>query len=142
MRGMGFGVVLAIFWVGSLLCAPALVRAEGPRFAEQIALKLARGAANFCTGWAELPKQVTLIAREKGWLVGLTRGTLEGLGMVGARTIAGAYEVLTFSVPVPPQYRPLLKPDYVWQPEPAEDQPPAVPVPAEPAARPDTLQRE
>ncbi len=132
---------LVALCVGTLLCGPALGWAEEPGLAERIALKLVRGAANVSTGWAELPKQVTLIAREKGWLVGVTRGTLEGLGMVGARTIAGAYEVLSFPVPIPPQYQALLKPDYVWQPEPAEDQPPAAPVPAEPAAHPDTLQR-
>jgi putative exosortase-associated protein (TIGR04073 family) len=115
-----------------LLSGAAAARAEEPGLAERIGLKLARGAANFCTGWVELPKQMYLVTHERGWLIGLTRGTFEGLGMLGARTVAGAYEVLTFPLPIPPHYQPLMQPDYVWQPE-----PPAAPAPDAAPAEPD-----
>lgn len=83
----------------------------------QIAIKLARGAVNFATGWVEVPKQIYLVGREEGWTTGLIRGPIDGLGMFAARTIAGAYEILTFPVPIPPGYQPMVQPDYVWQAE-------------------------
>lgn len=130
--------VVAAALAGALLCGAGTGLAEEPGLAQQVAVKLLRGAANFCTGWAEFPKQVYLLTREQGWLVGMTRGTMEGLGMVGARTVAGAYEVLTFPVPIPPDYQPMLKPDYVWQPEPPRRTQPGPPGPAGPDGRPDT----
>ena len=84
---------------------------------EKIATKLVRGIANFTTGLVELPKQIYLVGRNEGWATGALRGPFDGIGMFIARTFAGAYEVLTFPVPIPSQYQPILQPDYVWQPE-------------------------
>jgi putative exosortase-associated protein (TIGR04073 family) len=111
----GFGVVAA---------------AEEQSIPSQIGAKLARGSANVVTGWAEIPKQIYLVGKKEGWVQGTFRGPLEGLGMFIARTVAGAYEVLTFPIPLPPRYQPMLLPDYVWQEEPAEQ----LAVPTEPAA--------
>ncbi len=97
---------------------PMEQKAEEPSVAEQIAMKFARGTVNFTTGWAELPKQIYLVGHREGLMMGALRGPIDGLGMFIARTIAGVYEVLTFPVPLPPQYQPMLKPDYIWQPEP------------------------
>jgi putative exosortase-associated protein (TIGR04073 family) len=77
--------------------------------------KLARGVTNISTGWLEIPKQVHRIAAQEGWVTGAWRGPLEGLGMFVARTASGAYEVLTFPIPVPARFQPLLIPDFVWQ---------------------------
>ncbi|MEW6543341.1 MAG: exosortase system-associated protein, TIGR04073 family [Nitrospirota bacterium] len=85
-----------------------------------IATKLARGAANFATGWAELPKQIYVVGRNEGWLAGTLRGPVDGLGMFVARTVAGMYEVLTFPIPIPARYQPMIKPDFVWEAEPVE----------------------
>lgn len=85
---------------------------------QKIATKLTRGIANFTTGWVELPKQIYLVGRQEGWATGALRGPIDGLGMFIARTVAGAYEVLTFAVPIPSEYQPMLRPDYVWQQEP------------------------
>lgn len=108
--------------------APMSQNAEEPSAVRPMATKLTRGIANFTTGWVELPKQVYLVGKNEGWMTGAIRGPIDGFGMLLARTIAGAYEVLTFPLPLPPQYQPMLKPDYVWQPE----------TPAEPAHRPDS----
>jgi putative exosortase-associated protein (TIGR04073 family) len=82
-----------------------------------VAAKLLRGLANLSTGWLELPKQIARVGGSRGWLIGSTRGSIEGLGMLTARTLAGAYEVLTFPIPVPPRFQPLLQPEYVWEEE-------------------------
>jgi putative exosortase-associated protein (TIGR04073 family) len=89
----------------------------------QIGVKLARGAANFVTGWVEVPKQIYLVGNKEGWLMGSFRGPIDGLGMFVARTVAGVYEVVTFPLPIPPQYQPMLKPEYVWQPDPGQSGP-------------------
>ena len=82
-----------------------------------IGTKLTRGVVNLATGWMELPKQIVVIGREKGWASGVFRGSIDGLGMGLARTLAGAYEILSFPLPLPSRYEPMLLPDYVWEAE-------------------------
>jgi len=111
------------------LAGAAVVQAEEQSVPARIGTKLVRGLANLVTGLGEFPKQIYLVGTKEGWVQGAFRGPLEGLGMFIARTAAGAYEVVTFPIPVPPGYQPMLLPEYVWQPEPA----PQLTVPAEPA---------
>lgn len=115
--------------MGFLLVATAPAWADEPQPAEQpadepelvvlIGTKLGRGLANFGFGWVEIPKQIYLVGRERGWLAGTVRGPIDGLGMFGARTIAGMYELFSFLFPIPPHYQPLMQPEFVWQPDPA-----------------------
>ena len=110
-RGSWSVIVFLILWSASLALA------EEPSAPQRIATKFIRGAANFTTGWMELPKQVYLVGQREGWVTGALRGPIDGLGMFVARTVAGAYEVLTFPIPLPPRYQPMLFPEYIWQPE-------------------------
>jgi putative exosortase-associated protein (TIGR04073 family) len=84
----------------------------------QIGTKMARGACNLGLGWVEIPKQIYLASQHGGWAAGAFRGPIDGLGMFVARTFAGMYEILTFPIPLPPHYQPLVGPEFVWQPEP------------------------
>jgi putative exosortase-associated protein (TIGR04073 family) len=115
-------LVLAVVWTACPAAAEepsaAADTQEAPPVVVRIGAKFARGVANFVTGWVEFPKQIYLVGRNEGWLRGSTKGPVDGLGMFGARTIAGAYEVLTFPLPIPPAYQPMLKPEYVWQSDP------------------------
>ncbi len=108
------GVVLVTFLMGLSLSIPA-VRAEEELLLLQSGTKLARGVTNLATGWLELPKQIYEVGEEEGWLVGVLRGPIDGAGMSFARTVAGLYEVLTFPLPTPLRYQPLLQPAYVWE---------------------------
>ena len=121
---LGFAVLCL-----SLACV-ATARAEEQSAPAQIGTKLLRGLANLTTGVGEIPKQIYLVGKREGWVQGAVRGPLEGIGMFITRTVVGAYEVLTFPVPVPSDYQPMLLPDYVWQPEPLSQ----LTVPTEPAA--------
>lgn len=113
--------------IGLLLCSGTPAGADEPSTAGianddppivfQIGAKFARGVANFATGWVEVPKQIYGVGQQEGWLIGSIKGPIDGLGMFAARTIAGAYEILTFPFPIPLHYQPMLKPEYVWQPE-------------------------
>lgn len=127
MKGRRVRMVPGIIILGLILCAgrPAWAeessgtsqQVEIPAVLTQVATKFARGLANLTTGWVEFPKQIYLIGHKEGWVIGALRGPIEGLGMFVARTVAGAYDIITFPVPIPPQYRPMLAPEYVWQPE-------------------------
>lgn len=110
-----FAVVLAVGI--SVLVAPAGAAAESGGVGERAGKKLVRGVVNLGTGWLEILKQPYVIGQRHGWLAGMLRGPIEGLGMVVARTVGGAYEILTFPVPIPPGYRPMVEPGYVWQGE-------------------------
>jgi putative exosortase-associated protein (TIGR04073 family) len=82
-----------------------------------MANKLARGVANFATGWLEFPKQIYLTWKEEGAVKGLTVGPVKGVGMTLVRTASGAGETLTFFAPFPGFYDPFFDPSYVWQKE-------------------------
>lgn len=110
---------LAFVWMICVLTATSVpAAAEEPGVAQQIGTKFVRGVANLTTGWVELPKQIYVVGTNEGWVAGALRGPFDGLGMFAARTIAGAYEILTFPIPVPPNYQPMLSPEYVWETEP------------------------
>ncbi len=110
--------VAAVVAVGiALLVPPAYADAEKDGVAQRAGAKLVRGVVNVGTGWTEIVKQPYLIGKQQGWLAGTFRGTIEGLGMVVARTVGGAYEILTFPFPIPPGYQPMVEPSYVWEDE-------------------------
>ena len=82
--------------------------------AGKAATKLGRGAVNTVTGWVEIPKCINETAQESGALAGATWGLLRGLGHGFIRTVAGVYELVTFPFPAPPDYEPVMEPEYVF----------------------------
>ena len=107
----------------------ALVMAVGqPAFAEQdtgrlVATKLFRGMANAATGWMEIPKHISLTWRQSGPGTGMTWGLVKGIGYAIARSVAGGFEIATFPIPVPEDYRPIMQPEYVLSDLPENPQP-------------------
>jgi putative exosortase-associated protein (TIGR04073 family) len=67
-----------------------------------------------------MPKQIYRKVHEDGAVRGILIGPIEGLGMALVRSTAGAYEIVTFPIPMPPGYEPMFRPEYIWQPDPAE----------------------
>jgi len=86
--------------------------------------KLTRGFVNIVTGWVELPKRIQQTSEESGALSGFTWGLLRGLGYGFARTAAGLYELVTFPFPAPPDYEPVIQPEYVFTTSDQETSPP------------------
>ncbi|MBI3332496.1 MAG: exosortase system-associated protein, TIGR04073 family [Candidatus Omnitrophica bacterium] len=108
IRSVAVAVVLTLVLMG----------AAGPAFAEQetgalVVSKLFRGIVNAATGWIEIPKQTSLVWQESGPATGLSWGFLKGIAYAVARSVAGGYEIVTFPVPIPEDYRPLMQPEYV-----------------------------
>ena len=111
MKKICFAValVLALGWMAA---------ASRPAFAEQetgalVVTKLFRGLANAATGWMEIPKEMSLVWQESGPGIGLSWGFIKGIGYAVARSVAGGYEIVTFPLPIPEGYKPLMKPEYV-----------------------------
>lgn len=82
----------------------------------KIARKFLRGIVNVLTGWLELPVQIYKVSANEGILHGASIGFLSGIGMTVVRTGAGAIDTALFLIPLPEDYRPLLKPEFVWTP--------------------------
>ncbi len=99
-----------------------------PAFAEQdtgrlVATKLFRGMANAATGWMEIPKQISRTWQQSGPGTGMTWGFVKGIGYAIARSVAGGFEIATFPIPVPENYRPIMQPEYVLSDLPESPQP-------------------
>ena len=76
--------------------------------------KLSRGFVNVITGWVEIPKRMHETAVRSGAGMGWTLGVLRGFGYGFIRTAGGVYEVVTFPFPAPPDYRPIIRPEFVF----------------------------
>ena len=108
-RGVGLGLALALSVAQPAMAAG--VRLTGERSAGD---KLVRGLANFFTGFLEIPRNIHNTTESSGMLTGWTVGLGKGLGYTALRMLAGVYEVITFPLPIPEDYRPLIEPEFVW----------------------------
>jgi len=103
------GILLTVLW----LCPGATLDAAEVRAGGAIS-KLGRGAVNIVTGWVEIPKRVHETSATQGAAAGWTWGLLRGVGHGFVRTAAGFYELFTFPFPAPPDYAPVIEPEYVF----------------------------
>jgi putative exosortase-associated protein (TIGR04073 family) len=78
--------------------------------------KALRGAANLSLGLVlELPRTIYYETKAQGPLVGIPAGFLAGFGLGLMRTVVGAYELLTFPIAVPDDYKPILSPPFPYE---------------------------
>ena len=81
--------------------------------AERIALKAARGVDGTALGLvADWPKTIYYESRDNGVPYGMTVGFFQGFLTGLARTGVGVYELVTFPIPVPSDYEPILSPEF------------------------------
>ena len=107
--------VLGLMIAACLVLAPAqAAHADSSMDAGKAFTKLGRGAVNLFTGWVEIPKRIQETSLVSGAWSGFTWGLLRGLGYGFIRTAAGGYEVITFPFPAPPDYEPVIQPEYVF----------------------------
>ena len=115
-------------WIVLGVMAALVLATAQPARAEQdtgrlVATKLFRGIINAATGWMEIPKQMILTGQESGAGKAWTLGFAKGIGYAVARSVIGAYEIITFPVPVPEEYRAIMQPEYVLSDLPESPQP-------------------
>ncbi len=107
----------AAIWIGvpvlvCLLTSPAL--AVDRNVEHTAARKVGRGLAAMTTGFLEVPGNIVKISRERGPVWGFTLGFVIGLGKIVPRTLVGVYEFLTAPFPAPPDFEPMLEPEFPW----------------------------
>jgi putative exosortase-associated protein (TIGR04073 family) len=59
----------------------------------------------------ELSKEVRNDTVPPSWIAGLGRGSIYAVG----RALVGVYEIVTFAIPFPAHYKPVLSPEFEWQ---------------------------
>lgn len=62
----------------------------------------------------EIPIQITHTTESQGGGAGATYGVVKGIGRFFMREGVGIYELLTFPVPYPKYYEPILRPEFLW----------------------------
>ena len=83
--------------------------AKGPGPVE----KLGRGIANTFTGWVELPLTLCESSEDNGIVAGIFFGIPVGFTKMFIRTGVGVYETLTFLLPFPNTYGPIVEPEFI-----------------------------
>ncbi len=91
----------------------SLLNITTPSFAGDPVRKLGRGLANIGTGFLEVPRNVVNVTEEDGYAAGATYGVLKGAAWAVLRTAVGVYETVTFFIPMPLNYDPILKPEFL-----------------------------
>ncbi|MCX8036007.1 MAG: exosortase system-associated protein, TIGR04073 family [Candidatus Sumerlaeia bacterium] len=118
-RRWGMKVLAALLLTTAVLLVSEGWTREGPLYKRsvmaQITRKLIRGICNVGFGWCEVPRNIHIAIEDidpfTGTIVGLFRGT----GQAIVRTTWGVWEVLTFPIPFPSEYRAMVKPEVIWQ---------------------------
>jgi len=100
-----------------LIAASVLGLALGgalPASAQTAPDKFMRGLAGMTTGFLEVPGNIVAETDDRGPAEGIPLGFVKGLGMIVVRELVGVYEFVSAPFPAPPDYRPVMKPDYPW----------------------------
>jgi putative exosortase-associated protein (TIGR04073 family) len=78
--------------------------------------KLGRGLANVVTSPFEFPKNI--VARycsENSPYDAVFLGAPKGIMMTVVRCVTGIYDIVTFPLPAPSGYKPVLEPEFAWE---------------------------
>lgn len=79
--------------------------------------KLQRGFVNIALSPMEIS---TELAKEKNdnadqMLPSWMSGSVRGVAFMGGRALAGVYDIVTFPIPLPKEYGPLVQPEFPWE---------------------------
>ena len=107
MKNLG-KVLLVLFIAVTILSFASYSYAQYP------GEKLKRGVVNFFTGWYEIPVNIKKDYNSYG-AGGIVTGPFKGLFYGLVRMGAGLYETLTFPIPWPSGYTPVMQPEYAWE---------------------------
>ena len=112
MRRISFGVILAV--AISMVIAG---HASGEELTKSTpGQKALRGATNLSLGLVtEWPRTIYYETKAQGPLLGIPAGFLAGFGLGLMRTVVGAYELLTFPIALPDDYKPILSPRFPFE---------------------------
>lgn len=99
-----------------LMVVLVLSMAVSNAYCDDALKKLGRGFCNCITFPLEIFEQVKRTNLSEGPMAALTYGLLKGIGMTVARAGVGVYEVVTFPIPLPKEYKPILtEPEFFFE---------------------------
>lgn len=111
--------LVALLFISTMALTSGAWAREGPLYdtsvMARITRKLVRGSANIAFGWCEIPRNIHYKIEDLDPLTGTIVGLVRGTGQAVVRTSWGVWEVVTFPVPIPSEYRNLVQPEFVWQ---------------------------
>ena len=84
---------------------------EAPR-GQNALRKFGRGFANLLFGIVEVPNQITKVTSEQGGGAGATYGVGKGIYRWFGRELTGVYDIVTFPIPIPKGYKPIMHPEF------------------------------
>lgn len=90
-------------------------------YGDNLLTKLSRGLCNIVTCPMEIIEQSKKVKDASGSLAGMTYGLGKGVVMTCVRGVIGAYEVVTFPIPYPNSYGPILTDPVSYFPEPRKE---------------------
>ena len=116
ITGTAFLLLLFILSWGALAKAESMASPSAKLdYGTGVGKKLGRGLANLGFGWLDIPKGIEEVGEENHFLAAVTWGPIYGTGRAITRTLAGAFEVVTFPFPWPADFEPLVKPEFVLE---------------------------
>ena len=95
----------------------SMVCIQSPCFAQNITRKLGRGVANLATGVFEIPKSIQEKFFDDGPIAAATYGVFDGVYKFVVRAAVGVYEIVTFPIPLPADYSPIVEPEFLFSPD-------------------------
>lgn len=79
--------------------------------------KFGRGICNVFTAPMEIPNRIGKTYASSGRREAYTYGVIQGIAMMGFRMAVGLIELVTFPIPFPSKYEPILNdPEYFFYP--------------------------
>jgi putative exosortase-associated protein (TIGR04073 family) len=79
--------------------------------------KFGRGIANITTSAFEIPKSIQESLYDDGPVAAATYGLFDGIFKFVVRTVVGVFEVVTFPIPIPADYAPIVEPEFLFSPD-------------------------
>ncbi|MCK5556752.1 MAG: exosortase system-associated protein, TIGR04073 family [Candidatus Hydrogenedentes bacterium] len=110
------GLVMVVVLLSSALPAYAQYEVEKKDYPGKRQLtKLGRGLANIFSGWAEIPKEIHTQGKTSQKLASVIfAAPVIGIAKMFARMTVGVFETVTFFLPIPEDYAPIIEPEYVF----------------------------
>jgi len=103
MRRMFFIVVVI-----GMVISMAMTGEAADTASDKAMQKLGRGFLNIFDAATEIPGTMMRSTAEDGVASGMTVGTVNGVVNTVLRAVVGVYEVVTFAIPIPADYEPIL----------------------------------
>lgn len=102
--------ILLLLITGLVLALPTTASAR-----DSAARKFGRGASNLTLGVLAIPGQMVRTTQDSGVFVGATWGFVKGVSFMVASEVVGLFELVTCPFETPPEFKPILKPEFPWQ---------------------------